>query len=272
MSDLPEDALFSEARLLLEAGQIDEARWRRVLAALLSRGLAQDRLLERLTRLSDGYQRAERDRGNDYLRHYERELKRIEKIVRISDRYQLMLQEANQQLAQVAKTDQLTGLPNRRCAAEVIESQIKLVSRQSASLVLGILDVDYFKSINDRFGHAAGDLALTRLAEVLRQEARGYDFCARWGGEEFLLLLPFTTLIEAHSVLERLRRRIEQLSLAFDGQIASLTVSIGCAAYDEGELSHQWLQRADVALYQAKQAGRNQVHMADGPEASAPGC
>lgn len=253
----PEDELFAGARKLLEDATADVGQLRAMLSALLVRGQAQERLLERVTRLSDGYQRAERDRGDGYLRHYERELKRIEKIVRISDRYQLMLQEANHRLGQMAKTDQLTGLPNRHHAVEVIESQINLVNRQSARFCLAILDIDYFKSINDRFGHAAGDSALSSVAGALRKSARDYDFCARWGGEEFLVLLPFTGAAEAMPVLERIRKAIGELQFSVDAQGARLTASVGFALYHPGELSHQCLQRADLALYRAKREGRN---------------
>ena len=266
MSALPEDKLFAEARNLLEDAEADAMQLRAMLSALLVRGQAQERLLERVTRLADGYQRAERDRGDGYLRHYERELKRIEKIVRISDRYQLMLQEANHRLEQMAKTDQLTGLPNRHHAVGFIESQINLANRQSARFCLAILDIDYFKSINDQFGHAVGDSVLFSVADSLRSGARDYDFCARWGGEEFLVLLPFTGLTEATVVLERIRKAIGELQFAVDGRVGRLTVSVGYALFHPGELSHQCLQRADLALYRAKREGRNCIRGAEDPD------
>lgn len=160
----------------------------------------------------------------------------------------------------LAESDSLTGLANRRRASEVLSRYLRLADRQHQPVAVGMLDLDRFKQINDRYGHAAGDVVLRRLAQLLRS-FRGEDVVARWGGEEFLVGMYGTT--RAHAVhrlaelLERLRR--ERLRAA-DGTVFQVSFSAGVAEYpsDAGDL--QSLQgAADEALYAAKEAGRNRV-------------
>lgn len=224
---------------------------------------AQRRLLDRLTRISDHFQRVERELGDSRLADYERRVRQIEKIVRISDRYQGMLRDLNDRLTQLSTHDELTGLPNRRYASERIEREISLHERNGGSLVFALADLDHFKRINDGFGHQAGDAALVLVAQTLENQLRPYDTCARWGGEEFLLLFPQTSAAEAEKLCERLRAAIAALpEIADDSVIApptKLSISIGLTCFRPGEAPHTTLARIDDALYEAKKNGRDRV-------------
>jgi diguanylate cyclase (GGDEF)-like protein len=157
----------------------------------------------------------------------------------------------------LARTDALTELNNRRAFTELSEVQIQYCNRYQQPISLLLLDVDYFKKINDQFGHASGDAALQQLSMILKKTVRSSDICGRIGGEEFAILLPHTDLIEATVVAEKIRLSIETTHISFSERDFSMTVSIGVATdiYDLELL----LKAADQAMYSAKQAGRNQV-------------
>ncbi len=166
-------------------------------------------------------------------------------------------------LVQQAVRDPLTGVFSRRSAEEMLELLAVQAQRSSMPLAVVFIDLDHFKSINDNFGHAAGDQTLKRLAADLGQLLRKSDILCRWGGEEFLLLLPQTTLPQARLVLRRVRRR--GLGLRPDGQ--PLTASMGVAEWHEDDAA-DWpalLALADTRMYQAKQQGRNRVIYGDEP-------
>lgn len=162
-----------------------------------------------------------------------------------------------------ASHDALTGLFNRRAAADRLVLERARAERQRTSLSVLMLDIDHFKRINDRWGHAAGDGVLLALADVLRHGLRTSDLGARYGGEEFLVILPGDSEAQALDTAERIRNDIAQLALPLDGDTGSITVSIGIATFDGIESGEQMVARADIALYRAKQGGRNQSRMAD---------
>ena len=166
------------------------------------------------------------------------------------------------ELERLAKTDMLTGLANRRKFEEHCESEIARSRRFNTPLSLMMLDIDHFKRVNDRYGHAAGDLVLKQLGQVCRAVLREIDLSARVGGEEFAVLMPETTLERAAEVAERLRLALAAESvLAPDSQSSiSFTVSIGVGQLGAGDTTlDALLRRVDAALYQAKQGGRNRV-------------
>ena len=160
---------------------------------------------------------------------------------------------------QRALIDTLTGLPNRAAWNERLEREIDQLQRKPSSLLLGILDLDHFKRINDGYGHLAGDKVLKIIAGQLRQRLRASDFIARFGGEEFVLLLPTTPMDEGLPLLERLRAGIEQCPFHFKGERVTVTVSMGITVFRPGERSDVVLKRADQALYRAKHEGRNRI-------------
>jgi two-component system, cell cycle response regulator len=170
------------------------------------------------------------------------------------------LDEANAVIARLACTDELTGLANRRSFNEVFTREISAAGRHGHPLALIIADLDRFKSVNDSFGHSVGDRVLKAFAGLLATTTRVEDLAARWGGEEFVILLPHTTAVGGARLAERMRTVFEQTRCEGVEQI--LSASFGVAELMEGEDSASLIQRADNALMRAKQAGRNRVLVA----------
>ncbi|KNX80775.1 DeoR faimly transcriptional regulator [Pseudomonas sp. 250J] len=160
---------------------------------------------------------------------------------------------------QKAMIDPLTGLPNRAAWSEQVEREVLDWQENGGHLAMAILDLDHFKRINDGYGHLAGDKVLKIVADQLRKRLRGRDFIARFGGEEFVLLLPQTSPPAAAQVAETLRAAIEACPFHFKGERVVITTSIGISAFRSGERGDQVLKRADEALYRAKELGRNRV-------------
>ncbi|NWB58752.1 GGDEF domain-containing protein [Pseudomonas sp. F1002] len=163
---------------------------------------------------------------------------------------------------QKALIDPLTGLPNRAAWSERLEQEVNAWHQRGNNLSLAMLDLDHFKRINDGYGHLAGDKVLKIIATVLRKRLRPNDFIARFGGEEFVLLMPNSSLSDALAVGETLRAAIQACPFHFKGEPVTITVSMGMAQFQPGERSDLALKRADEALYRAKAAGRNQVQAA----------
>ncbi len=169
------------------------------------------------------------------------------------------LNEAKEAAETLARTDALTGMPNRRCFFEQAERNLSLSRRYHHPLSVLTLDVDHFKRINDRHGHAIGDMALQAIAEALPVALRETDVAGRIGGEEFAVLLPETGEQQAQEIAERLRQSIANIGISTGGEAVPLTASFGLAVLEEEEHFSELLARADQALYQAKEQGRNQV-------------
>jgi diguanylate cyclase (GGDEF)-like protein len=169
------------------------------------------------------------------------------------------------QLAELANTDPLTKLNNRRSFQEHGAHHLAMAKRYKTDLSLLILDIDYFKTINDRHGHQAGDEVLTQVANVLADQARETDIVARIGGEEFAILLPATNRLGAAVLAERIRTTIEQREFAADGKALAVTVSVGMASLgvDPADGVDELLAIADKRLYLAKHNGRNRICVND---------
>ncbi|WP_169258201.1 diguanylate cyclase [Aromatoleum toluvorans] len=176
-------------------------------------------------------------------------------VARLHDKEQTLLQTL-QQLDQLAGTDALTGAWNRRRFYEAVAQEVERACRYRHPLALILLDVDLFKGINDRYGHVKGDEVLQVVANCIRATLRTSDSLTRWGGEEFLMLLPETDLANAAVLAERARACIAAHHI--DG-IGSVTASFGVAELGDAESRDEWIARADAALYRAKQGGRNRV-------------
>jgi two-component system cell cycle response regulator len=168
------------------------------------------------------------------------------------------LLEANQRLALQALTDDLTGLANRRHGAHQLEREIALCVRHGRLLALVRVDVDHFKAINDTHGHQTGDQVLVAVAARLAQAVRGGDELARWGGDEFVAILPDTDKPGALRAAERLRAAVGTVPVEAAGGILPITISVGWAHWS-GDTPDDLLARADRALYKAKDAGRDTV-------------
>ncbi|WP_110995024.1 GGDEF domain-containing protein [Pseudomonas sichuanensis] len=186
----------------------------------------------------------------------------------LAERVASMEQEAQgyrehlEEQRQKAMIDPLTGLPNRAAWSERVEQEVLDWHENGGHLAMAILDLDHFKRINDGYGHLAGDKVLKIVADQLRKRLRGRDFIARFGGEEFVLLLPQTSPPAAVQVAEALRAAIEACPFHFKGERVVITTSIGLSAFRPGERGDQVLKRADEALYRAKDKGRNRVEQA----------
>ncbi len=167
------------------------------------------------------------------------------------------LEQKASMLQTLSQTDELTGLLNRRAFIARAEQALQLQQHASKDLALLMLDIDHFKTINDQFGHDTGDQALRQLGQMLRQSGRQTDSIARFGGEEFILLLPNTDRQAAICLAERLRKQVQSIQIGEH----RLTISLGISTLHAGQTaSFAWLfKQADLALYQAKHAGRDQV-------------
>jgi diguanylate cyclase (GGDEF)-like protein/PAS domain S-box-containing protein len=168
------------------------------------------------------------------------------------------------ELQKLSVTDPLTNVYNRRYFIRKMEEEIERVQRnQTGAFCVAMLDVDHFKAVNDCFGHNVGDMVLKQLTETIKKRIRKIDCLARWGGEEFMLLLPGTHVRQAVFLVEDLRKRISNMQLSVDG---SVTASFGVIEYEEGDTVDSMIQKTDQLLYEAKKQGRNCVRSLAVPE------
>lgn len=169
--------------------------------------------------------------------------------------------DAHQDLQDMALRDPLTGVLNRRAMNEPLLRELKSGLRYGAPACLMILDLDYFKTVNDRLGHTAGDLVLQELASLMTDTVRDVDMVGRYGGEEFAVILPHTSIEQAHTLAERLRGLIESHAFDVEDGMVRLTASIGIADVRNPAIAsiEDWVNAADTALYEAKAQGRNRV-------------
>lgn len=170
-----------------------------------------------------------------------------------SDQLRERLQDERNQ----AMIDPLTGIPNRLAYNERLEQEFARWRRYGSPLTVAVWDVDKFKSVNDTYGHQAGDKVLTVIARLLHKQIRETDFVARFGGEEFVLLLPETGLEAATVAAEHLRKSVEATEFHFRGKRVPITISCGMSEFQQGDTPEQVFERADQALYEAKDSGRN---------------
>jgi len=200
---------------------------------------------------------------------YFRELKalansiKLEKQLRLEEerrkKTQKELEKANKRLSKLARTDPLTGLSNRRDIYEKIEYEMKRFERNKEIFAIVIGDIDDFKDVNDKLGHDAGDFVLFSLAHQIRSMLRKQDIVGRWGGEEFIMMLPHTHLNGAKIITEKIRKAIEEKVIHYHGKEISITVTFGIAIFDEMQLMDDCIKKADVALYEGKKKGKNCV-------------
>jgi diguanylate cyclase len=214
-----------------------------------------DSRLEGLLGTMDQHQRQRGQREQEIAARLQGLSERVVSMENEAQDYREHLEEQRQR----ALIDPLTGLPNRAAWTERLDQAVAAQAAQGDSLVLAMIDLDHFKSVNDNYGHLAGDKVLKIIATQLRKYLRADDFIARFGGEEFVLLLPATTLAEGAQVLEGLRSAVADSPFHFKGQRVSITASMGATALKIGEKSELALKRADQALYQAKNNGRNRI-------------
>lgn len=190
---------------------------------------------------------------------YEELTRQLQAALAEKERLSEELRRVNAELALRASHDALTGLPNRRAFDEAFAAEAARAERTGASLSLVILDIDHFKRFNDTYGHLLGDEVLKRVATALGETVRAMDMAARFGGEEFVILLPETPMLAGGKAANRFRKVIEAATVEHDGRTLTVTASLGGATHDTGEPLESLLARADQALYRAKEGGRNRV-------------
>lgn len=179
----------------------------------------------------------------------------------------MQCQQELKALEAFVRMDELTGLFNYRHFLHSLDAEMERVQRSGLSLSLIMLDVDYFKKFNDRWGHEAGNVALRELAQTVQGTLRRTDVPCRYGGEEFAILLPDTSIVAAVNLAERLRRNIADIRLTIAGEQVQITASFGVDCFTEHEIidATGFVARTDALLYSAKEAGRNCVRHAPSP-------
>ena len=194
------------------------------------------------------------------VKNHTKLLRRFDKIVSLSDSYQSQLRDFNLRLELMAHTDPLTGINNRGYFMELFSVEMERAKRYGRVFTVIILDVDNFKQVNDTRGHAAGDEVLRSLCHVMQDSGlRKCDFVGRIGGDEFVAALPETGIRDAVEVAERVRGALEKTAIIHNGSEFFISVSIGVSEYRAGDTRETLLQRADQAMYTAKESGRNKV-------------
>ena len=179
------------------------------------------------------------------------------------------LQEQKQVIAShaaEARTDALTGVPNRRAFDDMLAKRMAEFVKDQRPASVAMLDVDHFKKFNDTYGHQAGDEVLRGVAQALRRSTRQGDFVARYGGEEFAIILQNAAAADAAMYVDRMRAAVEATRFHFNGQEVQVAASMGVAQLAAGETGPSWVERADTALYASKAGGRNCVHWHDGQQ------
>jgi len=205
--------------------------------------------------------------GIDYIT---KPFKALELLARIKTHLNMQeliceLERSHKNMELLASQDHMTKLYNRRYFSEISMKILGLAKRNKKELSLLMLDIDKFKTINDTYGHHVGDEVIIALANILREFDRSSDVSCRFGGEEFIILLPETSIEDAYNIGERLRKRIENLAITLeDGKILHFTISIGASSvnFEEEVNLEKSIQKADEALYEAKESGRNKVCIA----------
>lgn len=205
------------------------------------------------------------------FREYEesRDKRAQQKIDELNEKIKLMESDSEKLREQVveeresALTDQLTEVKNRTAFEERIEHEYAYWKRYQTPLSEMVIDIDFFKKINDNYGHIAGDKVLHTVAQHLQSNIRETDFLARYGGEEFVIIMPGTQSDEALGVAEKLRQEIESCGFHYRGEAVQVTISCGVAEFNMNDTPHDVFIRADEAMYKAKNAGRNRCYRAD---------
>ncbi len=299
-SDVPPDALPSRVAWAAErlAGMWEggDPLLNRKLAldAVLSLGLSQGDLEEATKELPDMVVAAatafDRDIGPqqsvesllvdvnrcllDMTHNYDIAVRRLEALLVQKDQLSSQLIEANAQLSRLATTDALTGLANKRAFEDALLRDLSRADRDQTWLTVVLSDIDYFKKVNDTYGHLTGDEVLRQVGRVFGSKLRGSDLSARYGGEEFILILPGSNAVGGKIVAERLRRTIEALKIAGPSGELAVTASFGvagvCGPGCAGKM-RDLILRADEALYAAKRGGRNRVVAAEPESTPVPG-
>lgn len=183
-------------------------------------------------------------------------------MIIITLQWSRLLKEKNEgleELRELATIDSLTSIYNRMTIDEILDAEINRAHRYASPMCVLFIDIDYFKNINDTYGHVQGDKVLIKVAQLLKRNIRSTDSMGRWGGEEFVIITPEIELIDAHKMAKKLNRLIADYGFQQDSEV---TISIGIAELGKDDIKETIINRADKALYKAKENGRNRVELA----------
>ena len=205
------------------------------------------------------YQQSQVNQGPSLSEQLSSLVQKIQTIENESEKTRVLLEEQRHK----ATHDALTGLPNREAYNERAYQELMRFNRYGRTLTMAVCDIDHFKSINDNYGHQAGDKVLQLIAKLISARIRKVDFIARYGGEEFVVLMPETNAQQALTVLEKIRILLEKSPFKFKNQPVKITLSFGIAEFVKEDSVESAFERADNALYRAKDNGRNQCVIAD---------
>ncbi|MGB9730973.1 MULTISPECIES: GGDEF domain-containing response regulator [Calditerrivibrio] len=190
---------------------------------------------------------------NEFISRFRAGVRIIELIKR--------LKSAKQEIEEISRTDYLTGIYNRRALMEILSAELFRSIREKTELCVAILDLDNFKNVNDVYGHFVGDEVLKGFVEIAKSCIRRYDVIGRFGGEEFIIILPKTTKETGYMVMERIRSTLEDKGIKTSSGTINITVSIGVACTCDSKNVDQLIHDADISLYKAKTSGRNRVEV-----------
>ncbi len=204
-----------------------------------------------------------RGREEDRSARLEKQVQQLSGRLREVERESGELRQRLSQERSAAATDALTGIPNRLAYDERIEQEYKRWKRLPQPLTLVVADVDFFKKVNDSYGHKAGDKVLVTIAQLLSKQIRESDLLARYGGEEFVIVMPGASAAAAFEVADKLRMAVDQTPFHYHGTRVPVTVSCGVAQFRDDDTPDTVFERADAALYRAKQNGRNRCEAGD---------
>lgn len=179
-----------------------------------------------------------------------------------ADQSEARFRQLSSKFEKLAISDSLTGLLNRRAATQEIEAEISRFHRNGGPFVLVIGDIDDFKSYNDKLGHSGGDKVIKHIANLLKNNTRPYDIISRWGGEEFLLMLPACSLNDAVKIINDLRKKIETQPIDYNNQEINITMTFGVSEFSKKSSLEECIEAADQALYHGKHTGKNRVETA----------
>ncbi|TXR54730.1 GGDEF domain-containing protein [Reinekea thalattae] len=188
----------------------------------------------------------------------ESKVQMVDQVSQLEQENQSLMSELERE-RKISKNDHLTQLPNRQGFSDKLKQELSRAERYGHTMSIAILDIDFFKKINDEFGHLVGDKVLKVIAKEMTKVCRETDYLARYGGEEFILLLPETSLKDAFAAVEKIRVHIERCPFHFQSKPVPITISAGVAERTSQETNEAWLQRADEKLYNSKKQGRNRV-------------
>ncbi|SFG97623.1 GGDEF domain-containing protein [Neptunomonas qingdaonensis] len=208
-----------------------------------------------IVQVMDDFKRGEEERDGKLQERYDALMRHVAEMEEETGRVKAHMEEERLK----ARTDALTGLPNRAAYDDHLEKEFERWARYQQGFSVAVGDLDFFKRINDTYGHLAGDKVLRLISRVLTKNLRGSDFVARFGGEEFVILMPSTQAEEGAKAIEKLRESISKSPFNFHGQPVTITMSFGVTETRESDTKDGLFARADAALYKAKQEGRNRV-------------